>query len=44
MSAPIGSNRVGFFCFLAVFTVGLLSTSACTSDKLDPRLQTRRPL
>ena len=43
MSAPIGSNRVGFFCFLAVFTVGLLSTSACTSDKLDPRCRLAAP-
>ena len=43
MSTPIGSNRVGFFCFLAVFTVGLLSTSACTSDKLDPRCRRAAP-
>ena len=37
MSTPIGSNRVGFLFLLAVVTIGFLSTSACTSKKLDPR-------
>ena len=36
-STPIGSNRAGGLCLLAVVTTGLLSTSACTSKKLDPR-------
>ncbi len=43
MSTPIGSNRVGFLCLLTVFTVGLLSTSACTSKKLDPRCRLAAP-
>ena len=43
MSTPIGLNRAGFLCLLAVLTTALLSSSACTSKQLDPRITLDAP-
>jgi hypothetical protein len=43
MSTPLGSNRAGFLCLLTVLTAGLLSSSACTSKELDPRINLDAP-
>jgi hypothetical protein len=43
MSTPIGLSRAGFLCLLTVLATGLLSSSACTSKKLDPRINLDAP-
>ena len=43
MSTPFGSNRVAFLCLLTALTIGLLSSMACTSKELDPRIALDAP-
>lgn len=43
MSTPIGLNRPAALCLLAILTMGLLSSLACTSKELDPRVSLDAP-
>jgi hypothetical protein len=43
MSTPNGRNPVAFVCLLTVLAAGLVSSAACTSKELDPRISLDAP-